>query len=529
MSAADPNSEIEALPRPCMAKAKSARPSRNAKISRARHKVRTSRRGCIPPASAGTTALRKPALPSALTRARHAASTSSCGSDGKVASAQLVSAAAKRRCAWSKNGQLSVSSRLMSVALEHRLLLGGKDAERAHEILCLHAQRLLHRLGLDRGLDRHRPLHFQHALGHGIGKGRAIGELGGPLPRVCQHLLGRCQPVEKSPALCLLPAEHAAGEQQFRGAALADDARQDRAGAHVAAGQPDAVEEKRHLGRRRSNAQIAGHREDSTGARAHPLDGGDDRLRAGAHRLDHLAGHAGELQELFHLHLGERLDDLEHVAAGTEIPARSGDDECLYLIVLCRRAKQLAELGVAVEGERILLFRTIERDGCELALDREPKVARGIARKRRRDRAVHRLAPLPIALRADAFVLASSRSSVSISPAERSENISPIQSPLARAMARKKRRPCAVRLTSWARRSLGAGRRATRPCSTSRSTSPVTLPFDTIMRWESSPSVIPFGVRSSCAIRSKRGKVTPKLSRSRRRTSLSIPSLQANR
>ena len=33
------------------------------------------------------------------------------------------------------------------------------------------------------------------------------------------------------------------------------------------------------------------------------------------------------------------------------------------------------------------------------------------------------------------------------------------------------------------------------------------LPFDTIMRCDNSPSVMPFGARSSCASRSKRGSV----------------------
>ena len=95
-------------------------------------------------------------------------------------------------------------------------------------------------------------------------------------------------------------------------------------------------------------------------------------------------------------------------------------------------------------------------------------------------------------------------------------------------MARKNRRPSAVRLTICTRRSFGAGRRSIRPCSTSRSTRPVTLPFDTIMRCESSPSVMPFGARSSCASRSKRGSVMSKLSRRRRRTSVSISVVQVS-
>ena len=43
--------------------------------------------------------------------------------------------------------------------------------------------------------------------------------------------------------------------EQLGGAALADDARQDRAGAHVAAGKADAVEQERDLGLRRADAQ----------------------------------------------------------------------------------------------------------------------------------------------------------------------------------------------------------------------------------------------------------------------------------
>ena len=45
-----------------MATAKSARPSRNAKISRAMHSVRTSSFACSPPYSAGTQALKKTRL-----------------------------------------------------------------------------------------------------------------------------------------------------------------------------------------------------------------------------------------------------------------------------------------------------------------------------------------------------------------------------------------------------------------------------------------------------------------------------------
>src|SRR5215831_18299706 len=170
-----------------MAKAKSESPSRNAKMSRARQSVRTSSARLSPPCSAGTTALRKPPSPSAFTRARQAASRSSCGSAASVASAQRARLSAKRRWPSSKNGQLSVSSRPISIALEDRLLLGGEGAERARKVLRLHAQRLGDRLGLDRALDRHRPFHVEHALGHGIGESRPGGQFGGELLRLGAH------------------------------------------------------------------------------------------------------------------------------------------------------------------------------------------------------------------------------------------------------------------------------------------------------------------------------------------------------
>src|SRR5262245_23306365 len=217
-----------------MAKAKSARPSRNAKISRARQSVRTSSRGCSPPCSAGTTALRKPASASALTRARQAASTSSCGSLGSAASAQRTSASAKRRWPSSKKGQLRASSRLISIALEHRLLFGGESTIGAREVLRLHAQCLGHRLGLDRGLHRHRPFHLQHALGHGIGEGRPGRKLGRELLRLAEYRAALGEPIEEAPAFGLLAGKHATSIEQLGGAALPDDARQDRAGTHVA-------------------------------------------------------------------------------------------------------------------------------------------------------------------------------------------------------------------------------------------------------------------------------------------------------
>src|SRR5438445_2958432 len=130
------------------------------------------------------------------------------------------------------------------IPLEYRLDLAGKSLEGAAEISRGHAQRLRHRFGLDRLLHRHRPFHGQHPLGHGVGEGRPFRDLAGELLRLRQDVLGGDDAAEEAPALALLRGHEAAGIEQLGGARLADDARQDRAGAHVAAGQSHLVEEE---------------------------------------------------------------------------------------------------------------------------------------------------------------------------------------------------------------------------------------------------------------------------------------------
>ena len=121
-------------------------------------------------------------------------------------------------------------------------------------------------------------------------------------------------------------------KQQLRGASLADDARQHRAGAHVAAGEADAREEKRGLGLRRAEAQIGEERDHRAGADADAVDGGDDRLRTGAHRLDEIAGHAREGEQPLHVARQQRADDVVHVAARREVAAVRRDDDRLDVV-----------------------------------------------------------------------------------------------------------------------------------------------------------------------------------------------------
>ena len=51
---------------------------------------------------------------------------------------------------------------------------------------------------------------------------------------------------------------------------------------------------------------------------------------------------------------GQRADDLVHVAAGAEVAAGAGDDDGLDVARVDEAAKQVAQLGIRLERQRIL-------------------------------------------------------------------------------------------------------------------------------------------------------------------------------
>ena len=138
-------------------------------------------------------------------------------------------------------------------------------------------------------------------------------------------------------------------------------------------------------------------------------------------------------------------------------------------------------------------------------------MARLVARQRQRDGIgrAHRASPLLERLaRRRLWSWRAAASAPRCRFGERPAKISPTQSALTRAMAAEELLALggeADDLHAAVVRRAAAAR--IRPCSASRSTRPVMLPFDTIMRCDNSPSVMPFGARSSCASRSKRGSV----------------------
>jgi len=151
----------------------------------------------------------------------------------------------------------------------------------------------------------------------------------------------------------------------------------------------DPIEQERDLGLGGAKPQVGGHRQDRAGASAHAVDRRNERLRALPHRLHGLAGHAGKFEQMDRVHLDQRADDLEHVAAGTEIAAFAGEDEGLHLLVLCGSAENIGDLGVALEGERVLLVGPVQRERRDLAVDREPHMLRLVVCERQRDRVRH--------------------------------------------------------------------------------------------------------------------------------------------
>ena len=134
-----------------------------------------------------------------------------------------------------------------------------------------------------------------------------------------------------------------------RRAALADDARQQRARAHVAAGEADAHEQERDLAPRRAEAQVGSP---SRGSRPR-------RRRCRRPRRRSAAGSARiafTRSPVIRVNASrpgvspccvERADDVVHVAAGAEVAAGAGDDDGLDVARVRERAEQVAQLGVA--------------------------------------------------------------------------------------------------------------------------------------------------------------------------------------
>src|SRR2546425_7497030 len=250
--------------------------------------------------------------------------------------------------------------------------------------------------------------------------------------------------------------------------------RKHRAGAHVTARQPDAREEEGHFGAARAIAQVRKQGNDRAGAGARAVHGGDDRLRAVAHRLDQVSRHARELEQLGLAHLRERPDDLVHVAAGAEIAARARHDHRPDIVRVAQGAEQIPQLAVGFEGKRVLLFRPVEREHADPPLGAPLEVLRS-----RKPGFLHTPSFRSVIPSAWLFTLASSRNSSACSLRLKPESTETIHSSCARAILPNASSPARVSRTRKARRTDGSGKRPTNPSLTSWVAMPVTLPPDT--------------------------------------------------
>ena len=105
--------------------------------------------------------------------------------------------------------------------------------------------------------EAHVPLLVEHRLGHRVRERRAGAPATRRAPRAAScSASGSTRRLKKPQRSASSAPIERPGEQQLGGAALADDARQHRARAHVAAGEADAREQERDL--RRAACRAAG-------------------------------------------------------------------------------------------------------------------------------------------------------------------------------------------------------------------------------------------------------------------------------
>src|SRR5580700_9756234 len=148
-------------------------------------------------------------------------------------------------------------------------------------------------------------------------------------------------------------------------------------------------------------------------------------------------------------------------------------------------AKRIAQLGVGLEGERILALRPVELDEGDGAIHAPEKMC-GLKRRH-----LFGHASPSQSLRND-FSLADI---CSASRTESPPSNSSTQLSCAAAMSANKAWPLRVRLMNEVRRSPLRCARATSPSETRRSTMPVILPFDTMRKREISLISMPSGLR----------------------------------
>ncbi len=262
------------------------------------------------------------------------------------------------------------------------------------------------------------------------------------------------QGVEEAPGQAFLRRHRAAGEQQLAGAALADHARQQGAGAHVGTGQADAREQE---------GGLRGLRCRSACRRPAPS---WRRRRRRCRRWRRCTG-CGQLRMVLTrspvMRVNSSISGMVILVSGPMISCTSPPEQKLppapvtttaLTSVAAQGVEQVAQLGIGLEGQRVLALGPVERDGAHAAVKGPGEMSRLVAGLRRRT-AAHGVARADVVFHGClrelcwlcCLTLPSSRCRVSISRSPRAAKASTIQSSCGMAMSANCSRPCGVRRT----------------------------------------------------------------------------------
>ena len=121
-------------------------------------------------------------------------------------------------------------------------------------------------------------------------------------------------------------------------------------------------------------AEVRGQGDHGAGPGRDAVHRADDRDGALPHRPDDVAGHLGEPHQVARLHFDQLADDLVDVAAAAEPASFAADHQHADAGVMWQFSEQVAEVGVALEGQRVQLVRPVQRDGRDAVADGEPEV-----------------------------------------------------------------------------------------------------------------------------------------------------------
>ena len=141
--------------------------------------------------------------------------------------------------------------------------------------------------------------------------------------------------------------------------------------------RPTRVKRKAVLAAGVRDAQVGEERDHRAGADADAVDGGDDRLRTGAHRLDRSPVMRVKASSPFMSRVSSGPMMSWTSPPDEKLPPFERDDDRLDVVGRGQRPEAVAKLGVRVERQRVLPLGPRERDDGDAAVD-PPVEVRGL-------------------------------------------------------------------------------------------------------------------------------------------------------